>query len=66
MEKLYRYGMRLRGFSIGAQPKEGFVRREDAEGSRYWDYIVYDRKLTEKECFVYSLDFIETIACDIL
>ena len=48
----YRYGMRLRGFSIGCQPK-GVVRREDSD--KYWDIIVYDRPLTEEEIRHYSL-----------
>lgn len=48
----YRYGMRLRGFSIGCQPK-GVIRREDSD--KYWDIIVYDRPLTEEEIRHYSL-----------
>lgn len=58
----YIYGMRLRPFSIGAQPKQGLIDHQNAEGkySRYWDLIIYDRQLTEEECFVYSLDLLET------
>lgn len=52
----YRYGMRLRGFSIGCQPKEGFIRREDDKSGYYHDVIVYDRKLTEQEISDYELD----------
>ena len=55
----YKYGMRLRGFSIGCQPMNGFVERRDAEcGSRYHDVIVYDRKLSDEEVSHYSLDFL--------
>lgn len=52
----FRYGMRLRGCSIGTQPKEGFLRREDDNTEKYWDIIVYDRKLTDEEVDHYDLD----------
>lgn len=55
----YRYGMRLRGFSPGCQPK-GVVRREDDPTYRYYDILVYDRELTRKECTDYELTYIET------
>ena len=62
MGKLYVYGMRLRPFSIGCQPKEGFVERRDSStawyGKEYWDYIVYDRELTDKEIRQYELDYL--------
>lgn len=53
---LYKYGMRLRGFSIGCQPS-GCRRREDGD-EKYWDYIYYDRELGDKERADYELDFI--------
>ena len=56
--KEYFYGMRLRGFSIGAQPTKGFIRREDSTSDRYHDILVYDRKLTEKELADYELDYL--------
>ena len=46
---VYKYGMRLRGCSIGAQPKQGFLEREDDPLGDYWDIIIYDRPLTGKE-----------------
>ena len=52
----YRYGMRLRGFSIGCQPKDGLIKREDSHSSRYYDIVVYDHPLTEQECSDYELD----------
>lgn len=52
----YRYGMRMRGFSIGCQPKKGFVRREDDPSDKYYDIIVYDRPLTDEEVSGYELD----------
>jgi hypothetical protein len=30
--KLYKYGMRLRGFSIGCQPMKNFYERRDDDG----------------------------------
>lgn len=51
----FRYGMRLRGFSPGCQPK-GVIRREDDPTGKYWDVIVYPRELTEKETLDYELD----------
>ncbi|MBQ6800124.1 MAG: hypothetical protein IJP08_03330 [Bacteroidaceae bacterium] len=54
--KQYRYGMRLRGFSIGCQPMDGFVERQDDTTGKYHDILVYDRKLTEKELEEYELD----------
>ena len=47
------YGMRLRGFSIGCQPKEGFVDRQDDPTGEYHDILIYDRKLTDKELAEY-------------
>lgn len=52
----YKYGMRLRGFSPGCQPKEGFVEREDDPSGRYYDILVYNRKLTDDELLDYELD----------
>lgn len=58
-EKEYFYGMRLRGFSIGAQPTKGFIRREENFiDNRYYDILVYNRKLTEKELADYELDYL--------
>lgn len=51
----YAYGMRLRGYSPGAQPKGVIERRDDPRGI-YHDVIVYDRPLTEKEIRDYELD----------
>lgn len=51
----YRYGMRLRGYSPGAQPK-GVLRREDDTSGKYHDIIVYDRQLSAAEVASYELD----------
>ena len=56
----YRYGMRLRGFAPLCQPK-GVAAREDDLSGRYHDILVYNRRLTEKECRDYELDEIGEI-----
>ena len=55
---LYIYGMRLRGFSIGCQPMNGFVKRLDPPKGKYWDLIAYNRKLDEREIRAFDLDFV--------
>lgn len=60
MKKVYKYGMLLRGFSPGAQPKEGLIGREDDPLGDYWDIIVYNRKLTDEEMLQYELDYLGT------
>lgn len=54
----FEYGMRLRGFSPGAQPKEGFVRAYDDPEHEYHDILIYSRELSKKEITDYELDFI--------
>ena len=55
---VYKYGMRLRGFSPGCQPMKGLLFAADDESGRYHDLLVYDRKLTDKELSEYELDYI--------
>lgn len=55
------YGMRLRGFSPGCQPKEGLVRREDDHAGNYYDILFYSRELSEKEVEEYELDYLGEI-----
>lgn len=57
--KEYVYGMRLRGFSPGCQPMAGLLEWRDATGTKYYDLLVYNRKLTDKECRDYELDYVE-------
>lgn len=52
----FRYGMRLRGFSPGCQPMNGFLRREDDTTGKYHDILVYDRQLNELGVYAYGLD----------
>lgn len=59
--KLYKYGMRLRGFSIGCQPMKNFYERSDDDGKsarRYHDIILYTEKLTDRDLQSYELDFL--------
>ena len=58
MKTLYIYGMRLRGFSIGAQPEEGWVDTEEDPLGDYWNILVYSRRLRREECEHYDLDFL--------
>ena len=58
IKEKYTYGMRLRGFAPGAQPKGVKERRDDLNGD-YYDIIVYDRELTEDEIQQYELDPID-------
>lgn len=55
---MYKYGMRLRGFSPACQPMSGFVRRENNTTGQYHDVLVYDRQLTEQELKDYELDYL--------
>ena len=55
---VYKYGMRLRGCAIGAQPSKGFLEREDDPLGDYWDVIIYDRPLSDKERLDYDLDYL--------
>lgn len=55
---MFLYGMRLRGFSIGCQPMDGFLNRTDDTSGRYWDVIAYNRPLTDSEIENYDLDYI--------
>lgn len=56
--KMYKYGMRLRGFAPMCQPKQGFYERFDDVTGRYYDILVYDRELTQKELMDYELDYL--------
>lgn len=56
--KKYLYGMRLRPFGIGCQPKEGFVERRDDSSNLFWDIIVYNRELSNKEVDDYDLKYL--------
>ena len=59
MAQVYKYGMRLRGFSMGCQPMRGLIERQDDPTGRYWDILIYDRKLTDEEVRSFELDELE-------
>lgn len=59
---MYKYGMRLRCFSIGCQPMKGLITNLDDASGRYHDLLLYNRRLTPREVLDYELDFIEEIA----
>ena len=63
-ETFYEYGMRLRGFSPGCQPMDGFILRCSDTKDGYHDCLLYNRKLTEEELKEYELDFIQEIVVD--
>ena len=57
--QIHSYGMRLRGFAPGCQPKEGFLLAADDNAfGKYHDLLVYNRKLTDKEVDDYELDYL--------
>ena len=58
-DKTYKYGMRLRGFAPLCQPRSGFVKRLYDKTGKYYDILIYNRLLTNKELNDYELDFIE-------
>lgn len=58
---MFKYGMRLRGFSIGCQPMKGFIERQDDESGKYHDILLYDRPLKDTELEEYELDFISIV-----
>lgn len=61
-----RYGMRVRPYSIGCQPKDGLAYVEQSERGdtiyrrkgeqKYWNILVYNRTLTKEELTEYELD----------
>lgn len=55
--KLYKYGMRLRGFAPMCQPMNGFAYCKDGD-RKYHNYLYYNRELSGKELEDYELDFI--------
>lgn len=53
---MFRYGMLYRGFSPSCQPMNGLIERQDDTSGKYFDILVYDRKLTENEVKNYELE----------
>lgn len=57
----YAYGMTMRGFSIGCQPKEGFLECVNDISDTFYDILIYSRKLSEKEETEYELSYLGEI-----
>lgn len=55
---MYAYGMRLRGAAPMAQPKKGLCEIMEDPTGKYWNILLYDRVLKEKEEKDYDLDFL--------
>lgn len=55
---LYKYGMRLRGFSIGCQPLCGIVRVKNSNCNPYFSILWYSRELDQDEIEQYELDYL--------
>lgn len=56
---LHKYGMKNRGFSIGCQPLRELIMYEPDRTGKYYDILIYGRKLTEREVSDYELEEIE-------
>lgn len=54
----YRYGMRLRGYSIGCQPMKGLTDVTEDPTGRYYDILAYDRQLEPREMDDYELIYL--------
>ena len=58
MAKKYKYGMRLRGFSLGCQPMEYLHDVRESDGNPYYSYLFYTEKLTEDQIRNFELDYL--------
>lgn len=54
---MHYYGMRLRGYSPGCQPRHCIERLDDVTG-KYHDILVYSRKLNDEELEDSELDYL--------
>lgn len=57
----YKYGMRLRPYDIGCQPKDGFVCVAEggaADGNRYHSFVYYISKLDRETAAHYDLEYL--------
>ena len=60
MEKGYAYGMKLRGYSLGAQPR-GAIDHIDDNSGKYHDIVIYADPLTADQIFDYDLEFVGVV-----
>lgn len=57
----YKYGMRLRPYDIGCQPKDGFVCVAEGgtvDGHRYHNFVYYISNLDRETAANYDLDYL--------
>lgn len=59
-KRFYEYGMKLRGFSPGCQPKDGLIYASPDQSGKYHDLLTYDRILSADELRDYELEFVRT------
>lgn len=57
-KRVYKYGMRLRGASPGAQPAEGLLEVNDDPLQEYHSILLYNRPLSPEEVKDYELDYL--------
>jgi len=55
MDKVYKYGMKLRGFSVGCQPLNGILDAQEDPTGTYYNILLYNRELTADEIKSYEL-----------
>jgi hypothetical protein len=60
----YAYGMRARGFSIGCQPKENFVECVEDTSNKYYNILLYSKKLSDEKVVEYELTYLGEIPND--
>ncbi len=57
IDKGYAYGMKLRGYSLGAQPRGAIDRIDDPTG-KYYDIVIYADPLTVDQIHGYDLEYV--------
>jgi len=55
---VYKYGMRLRGYSLFCQPSKGIINALEDPTGKYYNILRYSRPLTRKEMEDYELDYL--------
>ena len=56
--RMFKYGMKLRPFSIECQPMYGLVRIEEDNTGKYWNILYYTYPLNDHEQDCYELDYL--------
>lgn len=57
----YYYGMKLRPYGIGCQPKGMELMMDCDPGARYWSIIYGNEKLSDEQLKAYDLDYLGCI-----